>query len=150
MPQILLVQYFLPSTVSLITHPTLVDRSSENSPNCQIPRHGANQSFCSPLTPPIPSWACLSDSDTSPDEPPAFPAHICPLYNNDFLLHVRFGPPTPPIDAFPAVSNYHPSSSALINVAKTPDICAGFQSTSLSASSPNHILHGPVSPPAAV
>jgi hypothetical protein len=30
-----------------------------------------------------------------------------------------------------------------------PDICAEFEATSLPASPPNHILRGPVSPPAA-
>jgi hypothetical protein len=34
-------------------------------------------------------------------------------------------------------------------VARDPDICAEFKTTALPASSPNHILHGPVSPPAA-
>jgi hypothetical protein len=136
-------------TLHDVSDPTLVDLSSENAPDYQIPRHGANQSFCSRSTPPIPSRARLPDSDTSSDEPQGFPAHSYPLYNNDFLLHVRSGSPTPPIGAFPAASDYHPSPSALINVTRAPDICAEFQTTALPASSPNHILHGPVSPPAA-
>jgi hypothetical protein len=136
-------------TLHGVSDPTLVDRSSENAPDYQIPRHGASQSFCSRSTPPIPSRARLPDSDTSSDEPQGFPAHNYPLYNNDFLLHVQPGSPITPTGAFPAASNYHPSPSALINVARAPDICAGFQATALPASSPNYILHDPVSPPAA-
>lgn len=142
-------------TLHDVSDPALVNRSFENPPNYQSPRHDVNRPYCSHSTPPIPSGARLPDSDTSSDEPQASSA-LYPLYNNDSLLHVRSGSPAHPIGAllysevaFPTTPNYHPNSSAFTSVAKTPHICAGFETTSLPASSPSHNLRDPVSPSAA-
>lgn len=123
----------------------------ENQPNHQISRFGANQSFCLPSIPQIPSTARLPDSDTSSDEPPAFSEHY-PLYHNDPLLHFRSGSPAPSIGALShsevdlhTTSNSYQSPPAPTNVTGTPHI-SGFETTSLPASSSNHNTNDPVSP----
>lgn len=131
---------------------TVAERSPEDLPNYQIPRHGSNQPFCFPSTPRTSSKGRLPNSDTSSDEPQTFSAYH-PPYHNDSLLYLRSGSPIHPASASPhsevatfhTPSNPHPSPSTLINVTKTTHIC-GFETPPHPASSSNHDLHDPASP----